>query len=57
VRHDRVRAGVEAGVAVLVPRVDAGEVEVGAVRGDEEGGDHRRVPRWMSTRHLVQMRT
>jgi hypothetical protein len=35
-RDDGVWAGVETCVALLVPRVDVGEPEVGAVRRDEQ---------------------
>lgn len=37
--HDRMRAIVVSGVAVDVPRVDAGKAEVNAVRLDVERGD------------------
>ncbi|GEP11084.1 hypothetical protein MGN01_29290 [Methylobacterium gnaphalii] len=42
--HDRMRAGIEPGVACLVPRVDVREVRVAAVWGDVEGGDGRSRP-------------
>jgi hypothetical protein len=34
-RHDRMRAGVEACIALLVPRVDTFEIEVAAVGFNE----------------------
>ena len=37
--HDRVRAGVQPGVPLLIPRVDAGQVEVDAARLDVESRD------------------
>jgi hypothetical protein len=40
VRHDREWTRAQPRVPHLIPRVNAGEVEVAAVCGDVEGGNH-----------------
>jgi len=43
-RHDRMRSGVVAGITIDVPRIDARQAEIAAVRFDVEGGDGLHLP-------------
>jgi len=39
-----MRAGIEPGVARLIPRVDIRQTKIGAIRLDIESGDHAHFP-------------